>query len=236
MHGAKLRDTDFEITVNGNLLPLADYFSDHADTTRLGIVAPNRFEGVGATNLIMAHVTAFYDCYRAVSEDFFAYPDYFSFQTIEPLARYGMFDISPAHKNVLIGDNYRAQLSAITDRAINILLVPEGPSADLHRSSRPHAPPGGWSAREYDELQLAAAERLIDACYAYSASGSVQDPDVVIRCKNEPLAEWAEAVINSVDDDQSQAAAAEWKAAHSNSETLEQTYRRISLQEALMLI
>ncbi len=220
MHGAKLRDTDFEISVNGISLPLANYFSDYANTKRLGVVAPNRFEGVGATNLIMAHVTAFYDCYRAVSEDFFAYPDYFSFQTIEPLARYTMFDIWPDHKNVLIGDNHQARLSAITDRAINILLVPEGPAKD----------------REYDEIQLAATERLIDICYIYSANGSVQDPDVVIRCKKDPLAEWAQAVFDSVDEDQSQAAAAEWKATHSNSETLEQTYRRISPQEALLLI
>ena len=75
MHSSELRDSDFEIIDDGVLVQPADYFNGHTQTRRLGILTPDRVEGVGAITLIMAHVTAFYNTYRATGEEFFAYPD-----------------------------------------------------------------------------------------------------------------------------------------------------------------
>ena len=160
MHSSTLGDSDFEIIASGQPVALAEYFRGFTNTKRLGVLAPNRLEGIGAVNLIMAHVTAFYNTYRATGEDFFAYPDNFTFQSREPKAAYGMFDIWPEHKDVLVGTDAVERLNAITDRGVNILLVPEGPPAP----------------REYQRQQVAAAERLIETCYAYSATGAVADP------------------------------------------------------------
>ena len=218
MHSSRLRDSDFEIvSANQSVVP-ADYFQGYSNTRRLGLLAPNRLEGVGAVNLIMAHVTAFYNTYRATGEEFFAYPDYFTFQSREPVAAYGQFDIWPDHKSVLVGHDPIDRLNAITDRAINILLVPEG-------SSTP---------REFQRQQLASATRLIDACYLYSPSGTVADPDLVIRCKADALACWIKSVFDSIPDGET--TAAEWLAEHSPRDILEQSFRQISLSEALSLI
>ena len=40
-----------------------------------------------------------------------------------------MFDIWPEHKDVLVGTDAVERLNAITDRGVNILLVPDGPPA-----------------------------------------------------------------------------------------------------------
>lgn len=209
MHSSKLRDGDFEMIVRGRPVALAEYFRGFTHTKRLGLLAPNRLEGVGAVNLVMAHATAFYNAYRALGEDFFAYPDYFTFQSRAPKAAYGMFDIWPAHKDVLVGAAAAERLNAITDRAVNILLVPDGPPA-------PH---------EYQRQQVAAAERLIETCYAYSATGAVADPDVVIRCPVDPLAAWCQSVVESVSDSGREEG---W-----HGPVLEQSFRRISRQDAL---
>ena len=211
MHSSQLGDSDFEILVSGQPVALAEYFRGFTNTKRLGVLAPNRLEGVGAVSLIMAHVTAFYNTYRATGEDFFAYPDNFTFQSREPKAAYGMFDIWPEHKDVLVGADAVERLNAITDRGVNILLVPDGPPT-------PH---------EYQRQQLASAERLIETCYAYSATGAVADPDLVIRCPADPLAAWCKSVCDSVPDGEREE---DWQG---QGPVLEQSFRRISRQDAL---
>ena len=211
MHSSTLSDSDFEILVSGQPVALAEYFSGFTNTKRLGVLAPNRLEGIGAVSLIMAHVTAFYNTYRATGEDFFAYPDNFTFQSREPKAAYGMFDIWPEHKDVLVGTDAVERLNAITDRGVNVLLVPDGPPVP----------------REYQRQQLASAERLIETCYAYSATGEVADPDLVIRCPVDPLADWCQRVCDSVPDGEREEG---WQG---QGPVLEQSFRRISRQDAL---
>ena len=211
MHSSKLGDSDFEMIARGHPVALAEYFRGFTNTKRLGLLAPNGLEGVGAVNLVMAHVTAFYNAYRATGEDFFAYPDYFTFQSRTPKAAYGMFDIWPEHKDVLVGTDAAERLNAITDRGVNILLVPDGPP----------------TPREYQRQQLASAERLIETCYAYSATGAVADPDLVIRGPVDPLAAWCQNVCDSVPDGE------RGEGWHGQGPVLEQSFRRISRQDAL---
>ena len=119
--------------------------------------------------------------------------------------------IWPEHKDVLVGTDAVERLNAITDRGVNILLVPDGPPV----------------SHEYQRQQVAAAERLIETCYAYSATGAVADPDVVIRCPADPLADWCQSVCDSVPDGEREAG---WQG---RGPVLEQSFRRISRQDAL---
>ena len=215
MHSSTLRGKDFEIIAGGKPTRHADFFSDFISTRRLGIVAPTRFAVSGTVNLLMAHVTAFFDCYRATTEEFFAYPDFYSFQATETKTLYGMFDIWPAHKDVIVENNHGAYLNAITDRAVNILLVPD----DKRKT------------QSYEPEQLAAAERIIDTCYAYAINGTVDSADLVIRCKTELFVEWFEIMFDK-NGDNGQGLSL-WKKKHGDAEFLQQSFRRIELNEAL---
>ena len=215
MHSSELRDGDFAIERDGALVPLADFFKGYTSTRRLGLLAPKRTEGVGAVALVMAHVTAFYNTYRAAGGDFFAYPDFYTFQSREPVAAYGMFDIWPDHKSVRVSDGPIDRLNAITDRAVNILLIPKG------------AP----SEHEFQPQQLASAARLIDTCYLYSPAGTVEDPNLVIRCAADPIADWCRSVIDSLPEAERSS-----HALPDPGDTLEQSFRRIELDEALALL
>ena len=72
--------------------------------------------------------------------EFFAYPDFFTFQLQQPVANYGMFDVWPHHKNVFIGGSQDERAAAITDRAVNFLLVPEDRTGEVTIET-------GWSRK-----------------------------------------------------------------------------------------
>lgn len=50
-----------------------------AVSDRLGVVIRDPFDGIGAATFVLSCVTAFYDEYRMETDDFYAYPDYFTF-------------------------------------------------------------------------------------------------------------------------------------------------------------
>ena len=215
MHSSELRDGDFVIESGGAPVPLSDFFNGYTSTRRLGLLAPQRTEGIGAVALVMAHVTAFYNTYRATGGDFFAYPDFYTFQSHEPVAAYTMLDIWPNHKSVLVSNDPLDRLNAITDRAINILLVPTGASTE----------------HDFQRQQLASATRLIDTCYLYSPAGMIEDPDLVIRCATDPIANWCRTVIDSLPEAE--------RISHTlldPGDTIEQSFRQIALEEALSLL
>ena len=224
MHTANyLRGSDFEILVNGRQQEHADFFRGFTNLRRLGLVAPERVDGVGAVVLLMAYVTAFYDVYRATGEDFFAYPDFYIFQTTNPLASYTMLDIWREHKLVSAGESASERLNAINDRGLNVLIVPEG---------RPAEP-------EYDKGQLASARRNIDTCYVYSSQEQVEAADLMIRCPKEPISGWVNAVFDTPalsEDSTIQQRKSEWSSRQAEKTLLEQSYRQISLDEALLLL
>jgi len=223
MHSSELRGTDFEIIHNGISVSHQAFFKDHTVDRRIGVVAPNRVDAVGAATLIMACVTAFFDRYREAGEKFFAYPDYFAFQGAEPLASYAMLDIWPDHKSVATTGDHISRLNAINDRAVNVLILPEG----------------GETQRDYEKPQMESARRNIKECYVYSPTGQSQNADTTIRCKKDPLHSWGVAVFDSLikkGDESVLPMRKEWEDRHQHSVTLEQAYRHISLDQALALL
>ena len=201
---------------------------------------------VGASALISATITAFYDIQRARGGDFFVYPDYFLFHVGGPLGDHARLDVLP-----------RAQRGG-------------GGGASPRRCSRRSttAASRGWSSRTarragltWTRGSVASARGRIVTCLAYSPSGRVRDEDVRIA-GNDSTEGYVEAILDpesrmerlQAGDDADRARAdtiavragevpAELRApiAAARAELLEdgrpvETYRRLDLDEALALL
>ena len=219
MHSSFLRGSDFRITNQGEEVSHAGFFRDLGTTDRVGLLAPGGIDGLGACLLLLAHTTAFYDRYRATGDEFFAYPDYFTFQRRTPPASYSMLDVWPGHKNVPVAGDAGATLDAILDRAINVLLVPAGSAATT----------------EFAPVQVASARRNIRRCYTYSATGSAEHPTLAVACSRAEPAEWARIVIDSVPPEDS-AVRSHWLRVVEGGSIPEQSFSEVPLERALALI
>ncbi|CAN5731963.1 hypothetical protein BH20ACT11_BH20ACT11_14850 [soil metagenome] len=178
MHSTKdLTSSSFALTVEGQKAKLADVFPDLEEGDRLGVVVRQPCGGIGASALILATVTAFYDFQRAKSEDFFVYPDYFLFHVGRPLGDHQMLDIFPSHKEVVIGDDPEKLLQAVNDRAVTRLLVEDAVLSNPNFS------------RE------TLSSTNIRTALAYSSSGRVKDADVVVS-SNAAAESYVSAVLN----------------------------------------
>ena len=176
MHSSKeLSSAMFAHEVDGRAATLADIFPGFDGRDRLGIVVRSPGGALGASALILAAITAFYDLERARGDEFFRYPDYFLFHVGPPVGPYAMLDIWPDHKEVPVpaGDP-EALLRAINDRAVTRLLVEDGPpgtpaferatlaSVGL-RSALAYAPDGRTGRADIATTSNATAERYVAA-------------------------------------------------------------------------
>ena len=250
MHTIHLRGADFSIIEHGKPVSHADFFADFTAVTRLGIVTPQGTAGIGATTMIMAAMTAFYDRYRATNRPFSrVYPDFYTFQNRDSLAHYTWLDIWPTHKDVTMPQSASARLDMIVDRAIHILLVPEaerGCRADDQSGllASNHATDlvsihGDQNTAVYLKPQLESAKRVIHTCYAYNASGAVKEADIEIACPHSLLENWVERIFELsvlADTADLQQAKDAWLKQQASHELLTQSYRQISLQDALLRI
>jgi hypothetical protein len=154
----------FAIEVAGRPGRLEDLFDGFGEHDRLGVVMSSPCGAAGASALITATITAFYDIHRARGGDFFAYPDYYLFHVGRPLGDHARLDVWPRRKEVVVGEDPQEILEAIDDRAITRLVVEDGEPAE---------PP-------LDEEAVASARARIATCLAYSPTGRVRDADVRI--------------------------------------------------------
>ena len=166
MHSAReLRSSAFEITVDGREAGLPDLFEGFGEHDRLGVIVGRPGGGLGASALITATITAFYDLQRARGPDFFVYPDYYLFHLGRPLGDHSRLDIWPAHKEVVV----TAEAAA-------------GPA----RRQRPRDHAARSRGRRAGRAALGARRacqrpRPHRNCLAYSASGRVRGADVRVR-------------------------------------------------------
>lgn len=166
MHSSReLRSSSFEITVAGRDVRLVELLDGFGEQDRLGVVIRQPCGGVGASALITATITAFYDLHRARGPDFFVYPDYFLFHVGRPHGDHARLDIWPSRKEIVVPEDPQQILESINDRAITRLVVEEG---------EPGEP-------AFEPEALASASARIATCLAYSATGRVRDADVRIR-------------------------------------------------------
>lgn len=215
MHTAEeLTTSSFDYRVAGKSVSRNEVMPDSTLDTRVGIVMGAPTEGIDAGNFVLSCVTAFYDRLRAVSDDFFEYPDYYTFQCTSEPADYRMLDIYPSHKNVPVDPDREELARTIADRAIDVLLVPHtttdsSPITDITRRS---------------------LERRIDGCYQYAGRQQLAESDFSIGLPRHLVEDWYETTIDSVDDS---AATHRQTAIGTDSEQITQHFREISLEKAL---
>lgn len=180
MHSSReLSSSSFEIEVGGVATPLEELFEGFGEQDRLGVVLTRPCGAVGASALITATITAFYDIQRARGPDFFVYPDYYLFHVGRPLGDHGRLDVWPRHKEVVVPGGADRLLEAVNDRAVTRLVVEDGAAGE------PPSDPGS----------LASARTRIETCLAYSPSGRVEDADV--RIAGNPVTEgYVEAILD----------------------------------------
>jgi hypothetical protein len=154
----------FAIEVAGRPGRVEDLFEGFGEQDRLGVVMRSPCGAVGASALITAAITAFYDIHRARGGDFFAYPDYYLFHVGRTLGDHARLDVWPRRKEVLVGEDPQDILEAIDDRAITRLAVEDG---------EPDEP-------ALDEEAVASAMARIATCLAYSPTGRTREADVQI--------------------------------------------------------
>lgn len=165
MHtSSELSEGSFELELAGGRATIAQVLPGFGAADRLGIVVREPCGAVGASCLLLAAVTAFYDAQRARSPDFFIYPDYFLLHVGRALGDHSMLDVWPSHKEVVVRDDAEALLEAINDRGVTWLVVPDGKpvAATLSRES------------------LASARARIRGAFAYSPTGRVASADLRI--------------------------------------------------------
>ena len=193
MHSSReLRSSSFAVRVDGRPARLEDLFEGFGEQDRLGVVMSRPCGAVGASALIAATITAFYDLYRARGEDFFVYPDYYLFHVGRPLGDHARLDVWPRRKEVVVGEEPQAILEAIDDRAISRLAVEDGEPADRTGLVVEGGEPadGGLD----DEVVVSARGR-IRTCLAYSPAGRAHDADVEIA-GNRVTEGYVEAILD----------------------------------------
>ena len=222
MHSSReLTSASFAVTLDGAPATVADLLPGFRDSDRLGIVVRRPCGVVGASALLLAAVTAFYDVQRAGGDDFFIYPDYFVFHVGRKLGSHNRLDIGPPHKEVVVADEPEEVLRAINDRGITRLVVEDG------------APGEGSFARE----TLASARARILTAVAYAATGRTRDADVAIG-SNDVAETYVSGVLEQSRDvpagERDRVAAARRHLVEDGRPV--ETYRRIALEEGLGLL
>jgi hypothetical protein len=217
----ELSSASFAITIDGAPGAVADLLPGFRDSDRLGIVVRRPCGVVGASALLLAAVTAFYDAQRARGDDFFIYPDYFVFHVGRKLGRHNRLDIWPPHKEVVVADEPEEVLRAINDRGVTRLVVEDG------------APGEGAFARE----TLASARARIVTAIAYAATGRTRDADVAIA-SNDVAETYVAGVVEQSRDvpagERDRITAARRYLVEDGRPV--ETYRRIALEEGLGLL
>jgi hypothetical protein len=246
MHSSQeLRSSSFRIVLGGGEVALTELFDGFDERDRLGVVLHGPCGAVGASALVTATVTAFYDIQRARGPDFFIYPDYFLFHVGRSLGDHSMLDIWPSHKEVVVDNEPERILEAVNDRAITRLVVEDGEPADA----------------AFERETLASARERIATCLAYSRSGRVRGADVSIasnpvteryvgtvldpeahlaelRGGDDPTGAYAEAIAARAGEVEREVRARirAGRAALAQDGVPVETYRRIGLDEALGLL
>jgi hypothetical protein len=219
VHSAReLRSSAFEIEAAGRVVGLPDLLQGFGEHDRLGVVIGRPGGGLGASALITATITAFYDLQRARGPDFFIYPDYYLFHLGKPFGNHSRLDIWPEHKEVVVPAEAQEVLRAVNDRAITRLVVEDVPPRDP----------------ELGAEELASARARLTSCLAYSPTGRVTDADVRVT-SNAVVEGYVETTLDRGDvippEQRSQIRRAREGLVEDGLPV--ETYRRIELDEAL---
>ena len=220
MHTSILRGHQFQLKLGPEDQTHEEFFAGTVTTDRLGIVTPAPLDGLGAATFVFAAATAFYDAVRLQAtqtggDDWFTYPDFYTFQLSTCRTDYGYLDIWPGHKNLQIQAPLPSLAEAVIDRSPHRLLLPASadPATDL--------PP-------YHRVHLASLRRTIRHAYVYEPQGVVVDADLHVTCPTSPIDGWIAKVCATVD----AVPAMQWPDSEAQA-TVTQSFRQIGVEEAI---
>jgi hypothetical protein len=210
----ELDSSSFEYRIDGDVVSRERVMPSVTSDDRIGVVMGAGNEGLGAGSFILSSVTAFYDYLGETrEEDFFEYPNYYTFQTTSDPADYRMLDIYPDHKNVSVEPTAEPLLRAINDRAITTLLVPDVSPTSL----------------DVDDITLQSAHRRLDHCYVYAPDGRPNNVDFSICQPRQPANEWFETTVESLNGDSEGSV----PSFGSDDDWMVQQFRQVSVTQAL---
>ncbi|MED4228589.1 hypothetical protein [Neobacillus cucumis] len=169
MHTTSVIQTnDFDITINGIKSSLLDLFPGFNEQDRLGIVVRQSGGSAGASALLMATITKFYDFHRPLLGNgpgkLRIYPEFYIFHVGKQHMDHYWMDVWTPNKEVIVEDDPEQILEAVNDRHITRLLV-----EDIEPS---------WAT--FLPETISSAELRIKSAIAYSPTGRVQNHDVRI--------------------------------------------------------
>ena len=160
-----LKANMFDIRIDGAVSSIGALFPDWHAHDRFGLVIDDAFGGIGATHLLQSAMMAYYDVKPSRRTSLAVYPEIYAFHIGRGHGAHAPYDFWPARREVILETaDHREILDAINDRGITRLAVPDRPMREVV-----HRP------KEED----AALDRIASA-FVYSATGRVDDADVVI--------------------------------------------------------
>ena len=167
MHVVTLLKSDmFDIEIGGKASTFAELMPDWHNHDRFGLVIDEALGGLGATHLLQAAMSAFYDVKPSRRSELTVYPEIYAFHIGKGHGAHAPFDFWPARREVILETlDHREILDAINDRGITRLAVPDRPMRTVV-----HRP------KEED----AALDRIASA-FAYDPGGRTENADVLIR-------------------------------------------------------
>lgn len=167
-----LRSEFYEVEMAGQSAARSTVFPGWSARDRFGIVLYEPLAALGAVHLIQLACMCFYDSKPSRRTDRKIYPEIFAIHVGQWQGMHGNLDFWPARREVLVPDDHQEILSAINDRAITRLAIPERVSRGL-----PHRRKEEDCARDW-----------LETVVAYSPRGRVVAPDFLIR-SNSPRSE-----------------------------------------------
>jgi len=171
MHTAtQLNQSQFSIRLAGEHTQCEGLLPGWAAEDRFGIVVHEAFGALGASLLIQAVISAFFDFAPTRRTSMAQYPEIYVFHVGGRYGDFSPFDFWPSRKEVFIDDDPVAVLGSINDRAITRIAVPDSDPVPVDFASLVSA---GWS-------ECNSARERIKGAYAYSPRGRVGNPDVSI--------------------------------------------------------
>lgn len=160
-----LKSAMFDVAIDGRTATIGELFPDWHAHDRFGLVIDETFGGLGATHLLQAAMTAYYDVKPSRRTTVTVYPEIYAFHVGRGYGSHAHYDFWPRRREVILETtDHREVLDAINDRGITRLAVPDRPMRDVvHR------------LKEED----AAYDRIASA-FVYDASGRTSGADVRI--------------------------------------------------------
>ncbi|MGM0881051.1 MAG: hypothetical protein ACQEXQ_08380 [Bacillota bacterium] len=180
-----MRSADFDYTVDGRPAALEHIFPAFNRHDRVGVVVRQPGGGIGASALVMAAMTRFYDFHRerlgGKPGQLRIYPEFYVFHVGKRHMDHYWMDIWPPHKEVDVADEPEQILEAVNDRGITRLLVQDiTPAKTVSLYASVSGEKLDPSMATFLRETVSSAESRIMTAVAFSPSGRTEQADIAI--------------------------------------------------------